>query len=239
MKIPTARTYHASCLLGKYMIVIGGESLSDLKDLWALDLEQRKWIEPTIENFDSFTPKRFHTANVIGNSKIITFGGCHSEYVHLNELHIFDLAEFLRSPSNSTISCVRIENSLGVPSSRWGHSSAVYQDRLYILGGRNDEDLIDLQVYDMFTNQWEEIKPTALAPKPRRRHSSIIYSGSLIVFGGFDGAFFNDMYLLDLNKELKQTIKIQPSTIDQDYMSLVNDLNSSDITFTLDDCKRS
>ncbi len=38
--MPSARTYHASCLAGKYMITIGGEANSDLKDLWALDLEE-------------------------------------------------------------------------------------------------------------------------------------------------------------------------------------------------------
>lgn len=38
--IPSARTYHASCLLNKYMITIGGEANSDLKDFWALDLDE-------------------------------------------------------------------------------------------------------------------------------------------------------------------------------------------------------
>ena len=46
--IPSARTYHASCLLGKYMVVVGGEANSDLKDLWALDLEERRWFKPEI-----------------------------------------------------------------------------------------------------------------------------------------------------------------------------------------------
>jgi hypothetical protein len=38
--MPSARTYHASCLVGKYMITIGGEANSDLKDFWALDLDE-------------------------------------------------------------------------------------------------------------------------------------------------------------------------------------------------------
>lgn len=38
---PIARTYHASCLVGKYMIICGGEAtvLADLQDIWALDIE--------------------------------------------------------------------------------------------------------------------------------------------------------------------------------------------------------
>ena len=43
--VPIARTYHASCLVGKYMVVSGGEAavLADLQDMWAFDLELRIW----------------------------------------------------------------------------------------------------------------------------------------------------------------------------------------------------
>jgi len=77
------------------MVVIGGESNSaDLNDCWALDLESFLWIKPEIRGQNHFTPKRFHSANTIMKTKVITFGGCHSEYVHLNELVIFDLTNF-------------------------------------------------------------------------------------------------------------------------------------------------
>jgi hypothetical protein len=46
--MPSARTYHAACLVGKYMIVIGGEANSDLKDFWALDLDEKVWHKPEI-----------------------------------------------------------------------------------------------------------------------------------------------------------------------------------------------
>lgn len=48
--IPSARTYHASTLVGRYMVVIGGESnSSDLNDLWTLDLELKKWLRPEVQ----------------------------------------------------------------------------------------------------------------------------------------------------------------------------------------------
>ncbi len=37
--LPLPRTYHASCQIGQFMVVIGGEATSDLKDFWALDLD--------------------------------------------------------------------------------------------------------------------------------------------------------------------------------------------------------
>jgi hypothetical protein len=65
--MPSQRTYHASCLLGKFMIVIGGEANSDLKDLWAFDLEEREWFQPEINHEDTYTPKRFHTVCAIND----------------------------------------------------------------------------------------------------------------------------------------------------------------------------
>jgi hypothetical protein len=55
--IPCPRTYHASCLLDKYMIVSGGESNGDLKDLWMYDLEYYNWIKPQILFNEHYSPK--------------------------------------------------------------------------------------------------------------------------------------------------------------------------------------
>jgi hypothetical protein len=44
--VPQARTYHAACLVDKYMIISGGEAASsDLQDVWALDLELCVWTQ--------------------------------------------------------------------------------------------------------------------------------------------------------------------------------------------------
>jgi Galactose oxidase, central domain len=100
--VPVSRTYHASCLLRNFMIVIGGEALTDLKDFWALDLDSLVWRQPPIQYLQHYTAKRFHSASAIGDSKVVTFGGCHGEYVHLNEIHLFDLSGFLECPSDLT-----------------------------------------------------------------------------------------------------------------------------------------
>ena len=83
------------------MIVLGGESNSDLSDLWALDLDENVWFKPEINFKDPFTPKRFHSVSTLNDHSIVTFGGCHSEYVHMNEMHEFDLSDFLENPSSS------------------------------------------------------------------------------------------------------------------------------------------
>ena len=97
--LPSPRTYHASCLVSQFMVVVGGESnSSDLGDLWVLDLESRVWRQPEVDGKNTFSAKRFHTASTLQRTKVVTFGGCHSEYVHLNDLNVFDFKDFLRDP---------------------------------------------------------------------------------------------------------------------------------------------
>lgn len=208
--MPSARTYHASCLIGKYMVTIGGEANTDLKDFWALDLEGRTWHRPEIDFKDYFTPKRFHTVNTLSPTQIVSFGGCHSEYIHMNEMHIFDMAQFLSDPlsSNCKVIVTRVNVSEGVPSTRWGHAAATYQGKLYILGGRNESDINDLHEFSLEDMSWKEIEIVDPKFKPRRRHSAVFISGSLITFGGFDGSFFNDMNILDLQATERDSIKI-------------------------------
>jgi N-acetylneuraminic acid mutarotase len=81
-----------------------------------------------------------------------------------------------------------------VPSTRWGHSACVFDDKLYVLGGRNDHDVNDLYRLDLATNQWEKLDLPS-PPNPRRRHSAVFISSSLVIFGGFDGEFHNDMHV--------------------------------------------
>ena len=92
-------------------------------------------------------------------------------------------------------------NAEGGPSTRWGHAATTYDGRLYILGGRNEQDICDLHEFDPFKNKWTEIEIADPKPKPRRRHSALFISGSLIMFGGFDGTFFNDVSILNMNKD--------------------------------------
>lgn len=133
------------------MIVVGGEGLSDLADLWAFDLEQELWRMPEINFQDHFTPKRFHTLSSISDSEVVTFGGCYSEYVHLNEMHIFNLASFFEDPLNAEVrvQCRAVKPLIGkAPSTRWGHAAATHQNKLYVIGGRNDRDVSDIHEFD-------------------------------------------------------------------------------------------
>lgn len=98
---------------------------------------------------------------------------------------------------SSSVVCIKVNNALGVPSTRWGHAAASYKGKLFILGGRNEHDIIDLHQFDLETKKWSNIEINGITPKPRRRHSAIFVSGSLVMFGGFDSSFYNDLHVLD------------------------------------------
>ena len=82
------------------MVICGGEANnSDLNDVWALDLEQLTWskLDLVFNGIGGFSSKRFHTISTLSQNRIVSFGGCHSEYQHLNDVHIFDLGSFVES----------------------------------------------------------------------------------------------------------------------------------------------
>ena len=154
--VPSARTYHASCLVSKFMLVSAGEANNtDLNDLWAMDLERKFWYKLdciSIGHDQKFVSKRFHTISSLSKNRVVSFGGCHSEYVHLNDVNVFDLNEFVLSDGQDCrVSCKKLDmRAMGpIPSSRWGHAATVSNDMLFILGGRNNEDINDLYCFNL------------------------------------------------------------------------------------------
>jgi hypothetical protein len=72
-------------------------------------------------------------------NRVVTFGGCHSEYMHLNDVNIFDLTNFIDN-NDPYITCTKVnfQSGVPVPTSRWGHTANVYNDEVYVHGGRNE-----------------------------------------------------------------------------------------------------
>jgi hypothetical protein len=142
------------------MVVIAGESNStDMQDLWVLDIDGGRWYLLNITNQESFKAKRFLTACSVTNNRLITFGGCHSEYEHLADLDMFDLTDFIESRhANRAIACQKLNSKSQGPSSRWGHSAAVYKDKIYIIGGRNASDVSDIHCLDVDSLTWTRLQ---------------------------------------------------------------------------------
>ena len=75
--VPSPRTYHASCLVDKYMLVSAGEANNtDLNDLWAMNLDTKFWYKLDLDSQghdQKFVSKRFHTVSSLSKSRVVSF----------------------------------------------------------------------------------------------------------------------------------------------------------------------
>jgi hypothetical protein len=56
------------------------------------------------------------------------------------------------------IICNKINVTEGIPTTRWGHAAATHNGKLYVLGGRNEQDIIDLHEFDYAKMKWSAVK---------------------------------------------------------------------------------
>jgi N-acetylneuraminic acid mutarotase len=78
-------------------------------------------------------------------------------------------------------------NSEELPLARNWHSAIVYNDELYIFGGKNNRYLNDMWKYDPSRNEWTEIqyvKNGIVLPSPRYGHKSVVIQNEMFVYGG-------------------------------------------------------
>lgn len=65
------------------------------------------------------------------------------------------MKDFMADPQNSPIICTKVQPKENLPSTRWGHAAAVMDnDKLIILGGRNEADINDIHSFNIETMQW-------------------------------------------------------------------------------------
>ena len=76
---PRERTYHAEEIMGDLVFIVGGESnVGDLQDIWAFDINTKKWILPEVKGL---IPKRRFLSCTGIKGKLYLFGGCVKEYM--------------------------------------------------------------------------------------------------------------------------------------------------------------
>ena len=134
--------------------------------------------------------------------------GCHGKYRCLSDVWSLDMTPLLESGNANELKWVekKLKNSSFL--TRWGHSTASYNGRIYVFAGRFSNDLNDLLVIDPAANTLKGVKiggGILDQPKPRRRHSAGFVGSCMIAFGGFNGEYFNDLHYInvfELNNKL-------------------------------------
>ncbi|XP_017477425.1 PREDICTED: kelch domain-containing protein 3 [Rhagoletis zephyria] len=151
-------------------------------------------------------PRRVNHAAVGVGDKIYSFGGyCTGDDYRLNEcidVHVLN-TNTLRW---AVVPLKRDENGLPlkypeVPFQRYGHTAVAYGDKVYMWGGRNDEQLCNvLYCFDPQTMSWFRPEVKGAIPGARDGHSACVVDHCMYIFGGFVdeiNEFSCDVHCLD------------------------------------------
>lgn len=127
--------------------------------------------------------------------------GCHGKYRCLSDVYSLDLTPLIETGSTKEFKWTERKLKGASFLSRWGHSSVVFDNKIYVFAGRFSSDLNDVLVIDVKTNSLKGLKIAGNSnenPKPRRRHCAAFVGSCMVIFGGFNGEYFNDLYYINV-----------------------------------------
>ena len=188
--IPSARSnstlhYDAS---RKRLILFGGSEDCDrekFNGIHVLDWEANSWRELELPALSRLPPKRTDHTSQFVKDYLIVFGG--EGYLELDDLWIFDF----NRESWTEVKCSSSEK----PSPRRFHSSAVVNNRMYVIGGCYEKKIVQDPVYSLDLSQflltqdydslkWRKEQFNDISLLSRYDHSSTEYEGKIYVFAG-------------------------------------------------------
>ena len=219
--IPSRRSGHSFSIVDSSVFLFGGctsanqgsstSGPSITKDLFMLDVSQGNfhWSNPATVG-KSPQARWHHTANVHDRTKIIIFGGFHSNSERFNDVWMLDtvtmswsqpVASALMhklSPDDALKGMLAIQ-----PEPRGNHSSTIVGKHMVIFGGYGGEgwarrDFNDVYALDLETWRWKAVEPLGEGPSPRCGHSASRIRDKIFIVGGWDAhTSFTDLYILD------------------------------------------
>ncbi|KAI6220664.1 Kelch repeat type 2 and Kelch repeat type 1 domain containing protein [Aphelenchoides fujianensis] len=138
-------------------------------------------MEALTEEHETFKSVPFHRYGhtvVSYNGKAYLWGGRNDEYGASKRIHVFD-------PVTNSWSSLDVEGF--IPGARDGHSAVVFEHKMIVFGGFEEENQRFSQetyVFDFLTNTWAELKTTGTPPQYRDFHSACVLGDRMYVHGG-------------------------------------------------------
>jgi N-acetylneuraminic acid mutarotase len=194
------RSFHSSVVYNNYIYVIGGVGGSAYDDIQFAQINPDGSLQPWFDanTAVSFTTARYGHTSVVYNGYLYVIGGTTDGFTALNDV------QYAPINADGTIGAWSYINSSNFfDTERSYHSSVVYNESLFVIGGiDNSTDLLlnDVQYSDINSNgtinRWRNNLPFITA---RMHHASVVYNGYLYVIGGSTSgtAFLNDVQYLN------------------------------------------
>ncbi|XP_053312753.1 RING finger protein B-like [Spea bombifrons] len=169
-------------------------------------------------------PRHGHALAVAGNIAFI-FGGCtrsssrvstsHS-YVDVKPIYLNDFYMLTINIEDSTWEV--IPQTGHIPSPREGHCICLVKRKIYLFGGRSDENadecLPGIYSFDVGTLTWEKLKTNGTAPQTLD-HSVAVVGENIFVFGGHcHGKVVDDLFMFNTVSESWVPVKASGSLPD-------------------------
>jgi len=141
-----------------------------------------------------------HTTCVnYATKEVILFGGKSNRYS--NTTFVF---------SSDTLKWKKIETKGSTPSPRYGHSAVIYNNKMYVFGGYDNEGgkCNDLYVLSLDTKEWAMVKMSGAPnwPEAKYNHQATVMAVNdkdyMVVFGGSNGTCaLSDVNAFDLHAQ--------------------------------------
>lgn len=154
-----------SAIYNGKIYVFGGSGLSGAKTTVFSDKFQYYDIASNTWNPLPDMPTARETKGKIVNDKLYVIGGFNGTPSRL--INVFDLKTNLWT------------NQYKMPSGIYGHSLAVYNNKIFIVGGVNNQSF--LAYFDTTTNTFHQLSSNMI---PRRHATAEVYNNKLYIIGG-------------------------------------------------------
>jgi len=179
------RYFHSSTLFKDYIITYGGRSEKTnekFNDIKVLNLKTSQWQSFRLEGTQPITRSR-HSACLYDTNKIIIYGGYNNNI--LKQTSIITI----QSTDPLVLRYEDIETTGGDNFRRCSHTADIYNNQMYVFGGRCQEDpwaaSNQLWALNLKTFTWRECETNGDVPDTRTTHCSAVYGNKLFIFGGY------------------------------------------------------
>ncbi|CUA69765.1 Tip elongation aberrant protein 1 [Rhizoctonia solani] len=173
---PSPRSFHRSVLVDELFVVWGGNNNDT--SVYTLNISTCHWTKFDIQPAPN--PRDTYAACLCGN-KFIVFGGINSNRV-LDDLWSLDLSELQSNPKWEQIEFSRDSPT---PSGRFGHQIVGFENRLYLFGGAQNNNLCNnAWCFGMATRTWTELARSGDVPAPRVDFAATVVRDAVYVSGG-------------------------------------------------------